>query len=121
MPTTAQWENIVIAFSRLWNAPNFIGALDGKHVAIKCPPHSGSDFYNYNKNYYGFLGHFDAYYIFTSVDVGAYVNQGDSSIYSPSNLCAAVENFRTVSEFSTRIYRNRIFLRHYFLLKMRIL
>lgn len=48
LPTTAvQWKNIASGFSCDWQLKNCIGALDGKHVRIQAPKHSGSEFYNY--------------------------------------------------------------------------
>ncbi|XP_020713661.1 uncharacterized protein LOC105664736 [Ceratitis capitata] len=44
----SSWE-LANVFRTQWNLPNWVGALDGKHIAIKAPPNFGSSFYN-NKN-----------------------------------------------------------------------
>ena len=41
-PTTEEWRAKAVDFCRIWNAPNCVGAIDGKHVALQCPPHAGN-------------------------------------------------------------------------------
>ena len=49
-PTTKdEWQCVADNFRFFLNFPNWIGALDGKHIRIKCPPNSGSKFFNYKK------------------------------------------------------------------------
>lgn len=47
--------NISNGFMRVWNFPNCLGAMDGKHIALKAPFKSGSMFYNYKVNFTNFL------------------------------------------------------------------
>lgn len=37
-PTGEEWKDVVAKFSSIWSYHNYLGALDGKHVAMKKPP-----------------------------------------------------------------------------------
>ena len=71
----------------------FLGAIDGKHIAVQCPLKSGSQFYNY-KGYFSIvlLAVCDAQYTFTFVDIGGYGSSNDSNILNNSNLGKAAES-----------------------------
>jgi hypothetical protein len=52
LPTTApDWKRISDGFLEKWNFPHTLDAFDGKHIACKCPPSSGSTYFNYKKYY----------------------------------------------------------------------
>lgn len=52
--TQEEWGNQAKKFEELWNFPMCLGAIDGKHVAIKAPPKQGSMYYNY-KNFHSIV------------------------------------------------------------------
>lgn len=67
------WEKISKEFENLWNLPHCLGALDGKHFALKRPPHSGSIFFNYKKFFsMVLLATCDAFRRFTWFNIGHY-------------------------------------------------
>lgn len=51
VPTENMFKQIAKEFYEKWNFPNCIGAIDGKHIRLKCPSHSGTMYYNY-KNFF---------------------------------------------------------------------
>lgn len=86
-PTPEMWTSIAENFECLWNFPNCIGAIDGKHVNIRAPWNSGSLYYNY-KNFFStvLLAVADAKYKFIIVDIGAYGRNSDGGILTSSKL-----------------------------------
>ena len=45
--TEEEWKEVAVTFSSRWNYHNCLGAVDGKHIAMKKPPNAGSYYYNY--------------------------------------------------------------------------
>jgi hypothetical protein len=46
-PNESQWKEIARDFENTWNFPHCIGALDGKHIQIRCSFGAGFLYYNY--------------------------------------------------------------------------
>lgn len=68
-----------------------MGAIDGKHVRIKSPPQSGSDFFNY-KGFFSIvlLAVVNAHSKFIYIDVGSNGKASDNIIYKDSYLYHAL-------------------------------
>lgn len=79
------WLRISNEFEALWNMPNCLGAIDGKHVSIVCPPNAGSEFYNYKgRHSVILLAICDANYCFTAVEIGAQGSRSDGGVLAES-------------------------------------
>lgn len=85
--TVQRWLKIAKQFQDRTQFPNCLGAVDGKHIRLKMPPNSGSNYYNY-KSYFStvLMAVVDADYCFTFIDVGAYGKFSDSNIFKNSTL-----------------------------------
>lgn len=72
-----------IEFGKLWNFPNVMGCLDGKHIRVRCPNSTGSLYYNY-KDFFSIvlLALVGPNYEFIAVDVGSYGREGDAGIFN---------------------------------------
>lgn len=44
-----QWTIVSNAFNTLWNFPQCVGVMDGKHITLQAPKNSGSEFFNYKQ------------------------------------------------------------------------
>jgi hypothetical protein len=85
-------QEIADEFETQWNFPNCLGAIDGKHVRIRFPQRSGSQFYNY-KSYFSvhLQAIVDAKYKFMTVDIGAYGRLSDCGVFTESNVFLQLE------------------------------
>jgi hypothetical protein len=93
-PTTPEeWRAIADDFQRRWNVPHACGALDGKHIAVRCPGRTGSLYHNY-KGFFSLvlMALVDADYKFLWIDIGGYGSQCDAQIYNASELKDCLED-----------------------------
>ena len=91
--TETQWRSVADEFERKWNSPHTLGAIDGKHIAIRCPDGGGSRFYNY-KGYHSIvlMAVVDANYRFLYVDVGQEGSASDGGVFRDTPLRWVLES-----------------------------
>ncbi|XP_069832267.1 uncharacterized protein [Dendropsophus ebraccatus] len=86
-PTEETWRQVAAGFQTVANFPHCLGAVDGKHVRVQQPPHSGSRYYNYKKIFSVILmAVADANCKFVAINVGAYGSTGDSRVLQASQI-----------------------------------
>ena len=86
-PTEDDWKRIEYGFRTRWNFPNCVGALDGKHVALRKPANTGSLYFNYKSHFSVVLmALVDHQYRFTYIDVGNYGSNSDPGIFRNSTF-----------------------------------
>ena len=93
MPDTPEkWKTVAQDFEEKWNLPHCIGAIDGKHIAIRNPPGGASQYYNY-KGFYSvvLMAVVDAHYRFLYVNVGATGSGSDGGVFADTLLKEQLE------------------------------
>lgn len=94
-PSVEKHEATAKGFERKPHFPHCIGAVDGKHIWIIKPQHSGSMFFNY-KDYFStvLMAVADSDYQFTFVDIGSNSKDADPTILKNISFWKAIESGR---------------------------
>ena len=87
-----EWQQVADGFAKTWNWHNCMGALDGKHIAMKKPAHQGSFFYNY-KGFHSIvlMALVDSGHKFLFVDIGSNGSCSDGGVFKATDLYQKLE------------------------------
>lgn len=115
-PTEVSFKNIAADFWRLWGFPNCVGTIDGKHIRVKCPKHSGTIFYNY-KNFFSIVlqAVADAKYKFIAIEVGGCGKQSDGGTFSSSQFYSLLRSQELALPHAVPLPGTSISMPHVFL------
>ncbi|XP_046684552.1 putative nuclease HARBI1 [Homalodisca vitripennis] len=85
--------NIAVDFKKYWQVENCVGAIDGKHIAIRQPPKSGSYYYNY-KGFHSIVlfAVVNANYEFIYVNCGTNGRVSDGGVLMETDFGELLEN-----------------------------
>ncbi|XP_053691921.1 uncharacterized protein LOC128740406 [Sabethes cyaneus] len=115
-PSKKMFEQIAKDYWDMWNFPNCIGSIDGKHIRIQCPPDSGTMYYNYKKIFSLVLqGVADAKCKFICVEVGGYGKQSDGGTFNASALYQLIKTGNLDIPPDSNLPGSDIFVPHVFL------
>ena len=87
------WKRIADGFYTRLNFLNCLGALDGKHIEMKVPPKSASQFFKYTGTFSIILmALVDDDYRFTYIDIGDYGSNSDGTVFKNCTFGKAFMN-----------------------------
>ncbi|KAK0401032.1 hypothetical protein QR680_015562 [Steinernema hermaphroditum] len=94
LPSSEQeWRDIAQGFEERWSFPHVLGCIDGKHIKLKKPAKSGSNYLNRKKDFSTvLLAVADSRYKFIYYDLGEFGHNHDSTIFQNSSLGVALSN-----------------------------
>ena len=88
-----EWMEIAKGFAKRWDFENTLGAIDGKHVHIRCPPRAGSLYYNEKQFHYSILlAVVDSAYKFIFTDIGSNGSVSDTTVFNEHSKTSFEKN-----------------------------
>ncbi|CAH1958905.1 unnamed protein product [Acanthoscelides obtectus] len=92
LDTHDAWKKVAKGFEARWNIPFCCGAIDGKHVLIEAPPHTGSEYFNYKGSFsvvlMAIVGH---NYCFSYFEEGTKRSNSDGGMFQNNEFSEALE------------------------------
>lgn len=80
-------------YEERWNFPHYLGAIDGKHIAIVPPANSGSYYFNYKGHHsLVLMAIVNAKYQFMYIDVGMNGRMSDGGVLQNTKFFEKLEN-----------------------------
>lgn len=94
MPTTeSEWLKVADVYEKKCNFIHCLGAIDGRHCVLQAPVQSGSDYYNYQRDFsIVLLGIADADYCFLFADVGCQGRISDGGVIKNTTFYKKLQN-----------------------------
>ncbi|KAK3920528.1 Protein ALP1-like [Frankliniella fusca] len=92
-PSKENWKKISERYQERWQFPNCLGAIDGRHMKIQCPPCTGTEYYNY-KGFFSIvlMAICDADHKFSWIDIGQYGSISDGGVWSNPEFAVDLED-----------------------------
>ncbi|KAJ8982008.1 hypothetical protein NQ317_004095, partial [Molorchus minor] len=120
LPTGPEdWKQVAHDYEAIWNFPHCLGAMDGKHIRIKCPKKAGSHYFNYKKFHSIVLfAVVDAHYRFLYVNVGCQGRISDGGVVAHTSFGRALDENRLSIPSPEPLSGRKKKKRHTFLLQM---
>ncbi|XP_074042010.1 uncharacterized protein [Leptinotarsa decemlineata] len=92
-PTEEIWEKSINGFYEKRQFPNCLGSIVGKHITIKCPDKTGSNYFCYLQKFSFVLLAIVYYdYKFICLDVGGYGRNSDGGLFEQSIMGQRLDN-----------------------------
>lgn len=87
IPNRNQWNTIAGRYQELWNLPNCVGSIDGKHIRIQKMPKTGSENFNY-KSFHSIvlMACSDADGNFIMIETGYAGRNSDGGVFKASRM-----------------------------------